>query len=69
MEPVSAHYGPLGVACTYEGLRQTIRRRYLSGYPKFDALTVVEKFWHAGYSSGGYYESKIGEDYESNPGE
>jgi hypothetical protein len=36
-----AYYGPLHVACTYEGLRDTIARRYFDGARGFDAATVV----------------------------
>jgi hypothetical protein len=35
------NYGPLGVACTYEGLRDTISRCYFDGVSGFDAATVV----------------------------
>ncbi len=36
-----AYYGPLRVACTYDGLRSVISRRYFGGAWGFDAATVV----------------------------
>lgn len=36
-----AYYGPLRVACTYDGLRDVIARRYFNGAWGFDAATVV----------------------------
>ncbi len=36
-----AYYGPLRVACTYDGLRDVIGRRYFDGGYGFDAATVV----------------------------
>lgn len=36
-----AYYGPLRVACTYDGLRAVIGRRYFDGVYGFDAATVV----------------------------
>jgi hypothetical protein len=36
-----AYYGPLRVACTYDGLRDVIARRYFDGARGFDAATVV----------------------------
>ena len=36
-----AYYGPLRVACTYDGLRAVIARRYLDGARGFDATTIV----------------------------
>jgi hypothetical protein len=35
------YYGPLRVACTYEGLRDTIARCYFDGASGFDAATIV----------------------------
>lgn len=35
------YYGPLRVACTYDGLRNIISRRYFGGIFGFDAATVV----------------------------
>lgn len=58
-----AHYSPLGVACTYEGLRRVVGRRYLSGQIDFDATTVISKFRSVDHSRGDFYESKIGDDY------
>ncbi|HVM48842.1 MAG TPA: DUF6559 family protein [Candidatus Acidoferrum sp.] len=36
-----AYYGPLRVACTYDGLRDVIARRYCDGARSFDAAGVV----------------------------
>ena len=36
-----AYYGPLRVACTYDGLRDVIARRYFDGGRGFDAAGVV----------------------------
>jgi|SRR6266571_1987996 len=36
-----AYYDPLRVACTYDGLRGVIARRYFDGARGFDAATVV----------------------------
>ncbi len=36
-----AYYGPLHVACTYDGLRDMISRRYFEGSWGFDAAAVV----------------------------
>jgi hypothetical protein len=36
-----AYYEPLRVACTYDGLREVIARRYFDGARDFDATTVV----------------------------
>lgn len=36
-----AYYGPLRVACTYDGLRDVIARRYFDGARGFDAAGVV----------------------------
>lgn len=38
-----AYYGPLRVACTYDGLRDVIARRYFDGTRGFDATTVVRR--------------------------
>ena len=35
------YYGPLHVACTYDGLRAVISRRYFAGALGFDAATIV----------------------------
>jgi len=56
-----AHYGPLGVSCSYQGLRGTVGRRYLSGRIDFDAATVITKYRHIDYNRGDYYESGQGE--------
>src|ERR1017187_10284733 len=36
-----AYYEPLHVACTYDGLRRVISRRYFDGALGFDAATIV----------------------------
>lgn len=36
-----AYYGPLHVACTYDGLRDVISRRYFDGALGFNASTIV----------------------------
>jgi len=36
-----AYYGPLRVACTYDGLRRTIARRFFSGATGFDATNIL----------------------------
>lgn len=58
-----AHYGPLRVACSYEGLRRVIGRRYLSSRIDFDAATIISKFRSADYSHGDYYESNLGDGW------
>jgi hypothetical protein len=61
-----AHYGPLRVACTYEGLRRVIGRRYMSGRIDFDAAAVARKFAGFECGRGEFYESGIGENYPGN---
>ena len=53
-----AHYEPLGVSCSYFGLRRTVGRRYLSGSVDFDAAAVISRFRRG--DSGDFYESGIG---------
>ena len=36
-----AYYGPLRVACTYDGLRRVVSRRFFDGVRDFDADEVV----------------------------
>jgi hypothetical protein len=36
-----AHYGPMHVACTYDGLREVIGRRFFAGATGFDAMNVL----------------------------
>lgn len=38
-----AHYGPMHVACTYDGLRNVIARRYFDGATGFDALNILRR--------------------------
>jgi hypothetical protein len=59
-EDFDAHYAPLGVACSYHGLRRTIARRYLSGQMEFDAETIIYKFRRGNSGRGDFYESEIG---------
>ena len=37
----NAYYGPLQVACTYEGLRVSIARRFFGGAMGFDATNIL----------------------------
>jgi len=37
-EEFDLHYGPLCLACTYDGLREAVARRFFSGATGFDAL-------------------------------
>jgi hypothetical protein len=48
---VEGYYGPMGVACSYEGLRGTIGRRYLAGRVDWDAETIFLKYRHLEYVS------------------
>ncbi len=43
-EVFDEHYGPLGVKCTYDGLRKEIAKRYFSNQTHFDAEMVFLKF-------------------------
>ena len=36
-----AHYTPLRVACTYDGLRTIVSRRYFGGVREFDAASII----------------------------
>jgi hypothetical protein len=36
-----AYYGPLRVACTYDGLRHSIARRFFCGATGFDATNIL----------------------------
>lgn len=42
------HYDPLGVSCTYQGLRSTIARRYFSGCLDFDGKSIISRFCYYG---------------------
>jgi len=57
-----AHYVPLGVACSYQGLRRTIARRYFSGDMEFDAKTIISRFVRGDYRFSGYQESQAESD-------
>lgn len=56
-----AYYRPLTVACSYNGLRQKIARRYFSGRSDFDAKTIISRFCPTTYHSDTFYESGIGQ--------
>jgi hypothetical protein len=43
-EDFIAFYKPLGVSGSYQDLRKTVARRYLSGSLDFDAETIIRKF-------------------------
>ena len=59
------HYKPMGVACSYSGLRRTISRRYLYGQVDFDAATIRSRF-RSNANQGEFYESRMGEDFPDN---
>jgi hypothetical protein len=44
-----AFYEPMGVACSYQGLRSTVSRRYFSGDMDFDAKTIISRFVRGDY--------------------
>jgi hypothetical protein len=54
-----AYYGPLRVACTYEGLRSVVARRYFDGVTDFDAASIIRKSKRE--DDGDFYESHLGE--------
>ena len=51
-------YEPMRVACSYQGLRSMIGRRYFSGDMDFDAKTITARFVRGDYRFSGYDESK-----------
>ena len=61
-EDFDAHYEPLGVACSYQGLRRTIARRYFSRHMDFDAKTIISRFVRGDYRFSGYQESQADSD-------
>jgi hypothetical protein len=61
-EDFDAHYEPLGVACSYRGLRGTIARRYFSGDLDFDAKTINARFVRGEYRFSGYQDSQADSD-------
>ncbi len=63
-----ACYQPLGVSCSYSGLRRTIGRRYLYGQLDFDASTIISRFRPA-HNQGEFYESGMGKDYPTGEGQ
>jgi hypothetical protein len=40
-EEFDSYYGPLKVACTYDGLRRIVSRRYFEGASDFDAASII----------------------------
>lgn len=54
-----SHYSALRVACTYEGLRAIVSRRYFRGVVDFDAAQVI---------AATRKEGIVGEFYESGEG-
>lgn len=61
----NAYYEPMGVACTYHGLRRTIAKRYFSDLPDFDAKTIINRFCRIGFGSDKFYESNLGDSDNS----
>lgn len=59
------HYGPLKLACSYEGLRRVIGRRYLSGRTDFDAETLFHRFRHTNDRGHGYGDTRADNDATS----
>ncbi len=45
-----AHYHELGVACTYDGLRSVVARRYFRGSIRFDAASVIRTYRRQRYA-------------------
>jgi hypothetical protein len=59
-----AHYGPLRVACTYDGLRIVVRRRYFGELRDFDAADIVSIISAIKKMDvGGFYESPAGDKW------
>jgi hypothetical protein len=54
------HYEPMQVACSYQGLRRTIAKRYFSGQLSFDAKIIIARFYRRAFDSDRFYESDIG---------
>ena len=57
-----AHYAPLGVACSYQGLRRTVGRRYFSGNMDYDATTIIHRFVPGNYRPTGDQDSSSDSD-------
>jgi hypothetical protein len=55
-------YEPMGVACSYQGLRSVIGQRYFSGDTDFDAKTIISRFVRGNYRFSGYQESQADSD-------
>ena len=53
-----AYYTPLRVACTYEGLRAVVSRRYFGGVRDFDAASIVNATRRM--DANDFYESRAG---------
>lgn len=54
-----AYYVPLGIACTYDGLRTVVSRRFFGGRCDFDAANIIA--WTKP-RDGYFYESGAGFD-------
>jgi hypothetical protein len=60
LEDFNAYCRRFGIASSYQELRRTIARRYLSGQLDFDAETIIYKFRRGDCSRSEFYESGIG---------
>jgi len=60
-EDFDAHYGPLGVKCTFDGLRAVVAKRYLHGRTDFDAETVINQMNQQSWAGDTFSESGIAE--------
>ena len=60
-EDFDAYYAPLGVKCTYDGLREIVGTRYFSGRMDFDAEKVIRKFHGESWAGDTFSESGIAE--------
>ena len=57
------HYGPLKVACSYDGLRHVVARRFLSARTGFNAETLYHRFRQTndhGHGYGDYTQADSG---------
>lgn len=57
-----AHYQELGVACTYDGLRAVVARRYFRGSMGFDAAIVIRTFRRQRYAEEASFDESGGGD-------
>jgi hypothetical protein len=60
-EDFNAYYGPLGVNCSFDGLRKTVANRYLKGRTDFDAETVINHMNQQSWAGDTFSESGIAE--------